>query len=90
MRLRRKPTKCEETHGVPLIAGGDSFSESAVVDIPADLIGICPFIVDCVGEGDAGMVENDASGRRPASAGPTRRSASADVRAAAVPRDVGV
>jgi len=57
-----KSTLYEETCGVPLIVAGDGIPQSHVVDTPANLIDIYPFIIDCVGESHAGMVERDHPG----------------------------
>src|SRR5262249_53018840 len=45
-----KSTLYEETTGVPLIAAGDGFPQGLVVDTPANLVDIYPFILDCVGD----------------------------------------
>lgn len=39
----------EESAGVPLIVAGDGIPAGKVVDTPASLLDICPFIGDCVG-----------------------------------------
>ena len=48
--------------GVPLIVAGDGIPPGRVIDTVANLVDIYPFIIDCVGEGGAGMVEPDHPG----------------------------
>jgi choline-sulfatase len=57
-----KSTLYEETCGVPLIVAGAGIPEGRVIDTPATLLDIYPFIIDCVGESGAGMVEPDHPG----------------------------
>jgi choline-sulfatase len=57
-----KSTLYEETCGVPLIVAGADIPEGRVIDTPATLLDIHPFIIDCVGESGAGMVEPDHPG----------------------------
>jgi choline-sulfatase len=57
-----KSTLYEETVGVPLIVAGDRIPQGQVVDTPANLVDVYPFIIDCVGESGAGMVEPDHPG----------------------------
>ena len=52
-----KSTLYEETCGVPLIVAGESIPAGRVVDTPANLVDVYPFIIDCVGESGHGMVE---------------------------------
>jgi choline-sulfatase len=57
-----KSTLYEETCGVPLIVAGDTIPQGQVIDTPASLLDVYPFIVDCVGESDARMIEVDHPG----------------------------
>jgi choline-sulfatase len=57
-----KSTLYEETVGVPLIVAGDGIPPGRTIDTPANLVDIYPFIVDCVGESAAGMIEPDHPG----------------------------
>jgi choline-sulfatase len=57
-----KSTLYEETVGVPLIVAGDRIPQGQVVDTPANLVDVYPFIIDCVGESGARMVEPDHPG----------------------------
>ena len=57
-----KSTLYEETCGVPLIVVGEGIPRGAVVETPASLVDIYPFIIDCVGESDTGMIEPDHLG----------------------------
>lgn len=57
-----KSTMYEETCGIPLICAGDGFPAGKTVETPCSLVDLYPFIVDCVGESDAGMVEPDHPG----------------------------
>jgi choline-sulfatase len=57
-----KSTLYEETVGVPLIVAGDGIPQAGVVDSVTNLIDVYPFIIDCVGEADAGMIEPDHAG----------------------------
>jgi choline-sulfatase len=57
-----KSTLYEETCGVPLIVAGEGIPENAVVDTPANLVDIYPFIIEGVGESGAGMIEPDHPG----------------------------
>jgi choline-sulfatase len=57
-----KSTLYEETAGVPLIVAGESIPQGRVIDSVANLVDVYPFIVDCVGESDAGMIEPDHPG----------------------------
>src|SRR5262249_25678765 len=57
-----KSTLYEETAGVPLIVVGDGIPQGHVTDTVANLIDVYPFIVDCVGQGGAGMVDPDHPG----------------------------
>src|SRR5262249_965866 len=50
------------TVGVPLIVAGDRIPQGQVVDTPANLVDLYPFIIDCVGESGVGMVEPDHPG----------------------------
>jgi choline-sulfatase len=56
-----KSTLYEETCGVPLIVVGEGLPSGQVVETPANLIDIYPFIVECVG-GDPAMVDADHPG----------------------------
>jgi choline-sulfatase len=69
-----KSTLYEETVGVPLILAGEGVPQGTVTNTVANLIDIYPFIIDCVGESGAGMIDPDhpgvsiarlASGERP-------------------------
>ena len=57
-----KSTLYEETCGVPLIVAGEGIPQARVVDTPANLIDMYPFIIDCVGESGHGMVEPEHPG----------------------------
>ncbi len=57
-----KSTMYEETIGVPLIVSGEGIPQGKVVDTPANLVDIYPFIVDCVGESGRQMVMPDHPG----------------------------
>jgi choline-sulfatase len=57
-----KSTLYEETAGVPLIVAGDGIPEGRAVDTVTTLLDIYPFIMDCVGERYAGMVQPDHPG----------------------------
>ena len=57
-----KSTLYEETAGVPLIVAGDGIPQGRVIDTVANLVDIYPFIIECVGESNAGMVEPDHPG----------------------------
>lgn len=57
-----KSTLYEETCGVPLIVAGEGIPYGQVVDTPANLVDIYPFIIDCVGETGAGFVGPDHPG----------------------------
>lgn len=57
-----KSTLYEETCGVPLIIAGDGFPQGRVIDTPANLVDMYPFIIGCVGEGGRGMIEPDHPG----------------------------
>jgi choline-sulfatase len=57
-----KSTLYEETVGVPLIVAGEDIPKARVVDTPADLVDIYPFIMECVGEGGPTMIEPDLPG----------------------------
>ena len=57
-----KSTMYEEILGVPLIVAGDGIPQGPVIDTDCDLVDIYPFIIDCVGESGAGMVEPDHPG----------------------------
>jgi choline-sulfatase len=57
-----KSTLYEETCGVPLIVAGDGLPQGRVIDTPATLLDLYPFIIDCVGEADAGMIKPDHPG----------------------------
>jgi choline-sulfatase len=57
-----KSTLYEETCGVPLIVAGEGIPKGIVVDTPANLVDVYPFIIDCVGETGAGMVGSDHPG----------------------------
>src|SRR5262245_2684763 len=57
-----KSTLYEETAGVPLIVAGDGIPRGRVVDTPANLVDAYPFIIECAGEGAAGMIEPDHPG----------------------------
>jgi len=56
-----KSTLYEETCGVPLIVAGEGIPRS-VIDTPANLIDMYPFIIDCVGENGKGMTGADHPG----------------------------
>ena len=47
---------------MPLIVAGDGFPERQIVDTPANLVDIYPFIIDCVGESGRGMIDPDHPG----------------------------
>jgi choline-sulfatase len=47
---------------VPLIIAGDGIPQGRAVDTVTTLLDVYPFIMDCVGEGDAGMVDPDHPG----------------------------
>ena len=57
-----KSTLYEETVGVPLIVAGAGIPKGRVIDTPANLVDLYPFIIECVGEADAGMIEPDHPG----------------------------
>lgn len=57
-----KSTLYEETCGVPLIVAGAGIPEGRVIDTPANLVDIYPFIIDCVGESGRRMVTPDHPG----------------------------
>jgi choline-sulfatase len=57
-----KSTLYEETAGVPLIVAGESIPQGRVIDTVANLVDVYPFIVDCVGETGAGIIEPDHPG----------------------------
>jgi choline-sulfatase len=57
-----KSTLYEETAGVPLIVAGDGIPQGCVINTVANLVDVYPFIVDCVGESGAGMIEPDHPG----------------------------
>jgi len=57
-----KSTLYEETCGVPLIVAGEGLPQGRVIDTPATLLDLYPFIIDCVGERGAGMIEPDHPG----------------------------
>jgi choline-sulfatase len=57
-----KSTLYEETAGVPLIVAGDGIPQGRVINTVANLIDVYPFIIDCVGEDGAGMIEPDHPG----------------------------
>lgn len=57
-----KSTLYEETAGVPLIVAGDGIPQGRVTDTVANLVDVYPFIIDCVGEDRAGMIEPDHPG----------------------------
>jgi choline-sulfatase len=57
-----KSTLYEETVGVPLIVAGDGIPQGGVVDTASNLIDIYPFIIECVGEVDGGMIDPDHPG----------------------------
>jgi choline-sulfatase len=57
-----KSTLYEETAGVPLIVAGDGIPQGRVINTVANLVDVHPFIVDCVGESGAGMIEPDHPG----------------------------
>lgn len=57
-----KSTMYEESAGVPLVVAGEGIAPGVVVDAPATLLDLYPFIIECVGETDAGMVEPDHPG----------------------------
>ena len=57
-----KSTLYEETCGVPLVVAGDGIPQGRVIDTPANLVDIYPFIIDSIGASGAGMVEPDHPG----------------------------
>ncbi|SHK37120.1 choline-sulfatase [Bradyrhizobium lablabi] len=57
-----KSTLYEETCGVPLIVAGEGIPKRHIVDTPANLVDIYPFIIDCVGESGRGMIDADHPG----------------------------
>ena len=57
-----KSTMFEEAAGVPLIMAGEGIPWGKTVDTAATFLDIYPFIVDSVGEGEAGMVDEDHPG----------------------------
>src|SRR5262249_1485724 len=57
-----KSTLYEETAGVPLIVAGEGIPQGCVPNRVANLVDVYPFIVDCVGETNAGMIETDHPG----------------------------
>lgn len=57
-----KSTLYEETCGVPLIVSGEGIPQGKVVDTPANLVDIYPFIIDCAGENGRQMVMPDHPG----------------------------
>ncbi|HEU4359318.1 MAG TPA: sulfatase-like hydrolase/transferase, partial [Xanthobacteraceae bacterium] len=57
-----KSTLYEETAGVPLIVAGDDIPQGRVINTVANLVDVYPFIIECVGEGAAGMIEPDHPG----------------------------
>jgi choline-sulfatase len=57
-----KSTLYEETVGVPLIVAGHDIPEGRVIDTPANLVDVYPFIIECAGEGGADMIEPDHPG----------------------------
>lgn len=57
-----KSTMFEEAAGVPLIMAGEGIPWGKTVDTAATFLDIYPFIIDCVGESDAGMVDDDHPG----------------------------
>ena len=56
-----KSTLYEETCGVPLIMVGDAIPSGRVIDTPANLVDLYPFIIDCVGGGKK-MIDADHPG----------------------------
>src|SRR5262249_52789315 len=52
----------EETGGVRLIVAGENIPQGRVIDTVANLVDVYPFIVDCVGETGAGIIEPDHPG----------------------------
>lgn len=57
-----KSTLYEEACAVPLIVAGEGIPANSVVDTPANLIDVYPFIIDCVGESGHGMIDADHPG----------------------------
>jgi len=57
-----KSTLYEETAGIPLIVTGEGLPAGAVVDTPANLVDLYPFIFDCVGESALGKADPDCPG----------------------------
>jgi choline-sulfatase len=57
-----KSTLYEEACAVPLIVAGEGIPQHSVVDTPANLIDVYPFIIDCVGESGHGMIDADHPG----------------------------
>src|SRR5262245_39926313 len=57
-----KSTLYEETAGVPLIVAGDGIPQGRVTYTVTNLVDVYPFIIDCVGEDRAGMIEPDHPG----------------------------
>jgi choline-sulfatase len=57
-----KSTLYEETVGVPLILAGADMPEGRVIDAPANLVDVYPFIMECVGEAGAGLIDQDHPG----------------------------
>jgi choline-sulfatase len=56
-----KSTLYEETCGVPLIVAGEGLPIAQVVDTPANLVDLYPFIIECVGGSDR-MIDPDHPG----------------------------
>lgn len=57
-----KSTLYEETCGVPLLVAGEGIPRAGVINTPANLIDMYPFIIDCVGESGQGMTSPDHPG----------------------------
>lgn len=57
-----KSTLYEETVGVPLIVAGEGIPENSVVETPANLVDIYPFIIEGAGEGGPSMIKPDHPG----------------------------
>jgi len=57
-----KSTLYEETAGVPFILAGEGIPRGQVVNTPCSLVDVYPFVIECVGDADAGMIDTDHPG----------------------------
>jgi len=57
-----KSTMYEEVLGVPMIVAGDAIPRGKVVETPASLLDVYPFILECTGEDTLDCVETDHPG----------------------------